>query len=102
MTQVNDWSGFIRDDLKMIPTMEANGFTVTFHDQDRLHKRTTPENVPNHEVGFKKGTLNIWKIIDRSRDIMVWQTADLIDGYYRNHTPYDTLEEIIALTAIKA
>lgn len=102
MTQIHDWSGFVRDDLRMIPTMEANGFTVIFHSQDRLYKRTTPERVPAHGVEFAKNDLHAWQIIDRNRDISVWQTAELIKGSFYNHKAFDTLEEVIALTTVKA
>lgn len=38
---------------------------------------------------FSKGDRHIWAIREG------WQTADLINQYYRNHQPYRTLAEAL-------
>lgn len=40
---------------------------------------------------FKKENRHIWCCLDRSMGGVVWQTADLVDGYYQNHKKFDTL-----------
>tara|TARA_Y100001956_G_C4090371_1_gene172666 strand:+ start:349 stop:636 length:288 start_codon:yes stop_codon:yes gene_type:complete len=49
------------------------------------------ENGYIYATRFSKGNRRIWQCIDRRMGGLVWQTADLIDGYYRNHKKFKNL-----------
>ena len=87
------WEDFAREDLRMIPTMEANGFKVEFSNTDKRHNRITPEKHPQDSVDFSKGIIYVWKVI--IKDEYVWNVADLIYGFYKNHRSYPSLLEVI-------
>jgi hypothetical protein len=73
------WEDHRKEDLRMIPTMEAAGWKVKFHHMDIHAKRTSPDNVPNHGVSFEKGNLHVWGTIEG------YQVAELIGTMYENH-----------------
>lgn len=95
-SNLNPWAN-TRYDLEAIPMMEANGWTVVFSDVDETHNRTTPENVPHDAVAFKKGNKVVWMAGKSLSEgyTLYWRAADLIDGYYRNHKSFDTLENVL-------
>jgi len=91
-TAITNWTEFERDDLNMIPTMVANGFTPEFNYSDKNTGRTTPQNPPLDAVKFVKGNLYVWKCYKNTGGF--WQTAELIDGQYSNHKPVDNLNDL--------
>jgi len=91
---ITKWEEYDRDDLNMIPTMIANGFTPEFCYGDKRVGRTTPENPPHNTVKFIKGNLHVWKCYKNS--IELWHTAELIDGYYCNLIPVNDLTDLLA------
>ncbi len=90
---MENWTDSSREDLNMIPTMEQNGFTADIHWRDRMHKRTTPQNVPQDAVSFKKGNVHVWQSPYGGK--MHWRVAELVLGFYCNHRSYDTLNEVL-------
>ncbi len=46
---------------------------------------------PRRGVTFKRGNREIWSVIDDYQ--IFWQTADLINEYYRNHKTADNLDD---------
>lgn len=90
------WEECQREDLNMIPQMQAKGFTVEFSSADKRGGRTVPENAPADAVSFVKGNLHIWKVYKEQDGMMYeWMTSELIDGYYTNHKPIQELKEIL-------
>lgn len=91
------WEECGREDLNMIPQMEANGFKVEFSYKDKMHKRTSIENVPHDAVSFVKGNFHVWRIY-KEQDGMPyhWMTSELVDGFYTNHKPIQELKEILS------
>jgi hypothetical protein len=86
------WEDCPREDLNMIPTMEAAGWTPRFNQRDQMCDRTSPESVPHDAVSFKKEKTYVWMAVHNKR--IDWRTADLIDGYFKNHRWHKTLKEI--------
>jgi hypothetical protein len=70
----------IREDLRMIPDMIKAGFTLCFNEQDILHGRTTPINIPYHGMAFKKGNIKVWEC--GYGGCIVWQVAELVNKSY--------------------
>jgi hypothetical protein len=95
MQPIEKWLECPRDDLNIIPHMIKNGFDVHMDDRDKRNERTTPDNVPHNCVSFAKGNLHIWKFYENMTNgyNQKWQTAFIIDGYFRNHQSFDTIEE---------
>jgi hypothetical protein len=93
---MENWTDFSRDDLNHIPLAVEKGWLPDFDYIDRMYHRTTPKNVPNHCVQFKKNNKTAWKVYKTTNNniIIFWRIADLINGYYKNHRTYNTLEEI--------
>lgn len=79
-----------REDIDMMPTMMANGFMPKYHYMDVLYKREKP----HHPIIFIKGTLHVWMCKKNSEELH-WMTADVIDGYYRNHKPVNELKDLL-------
>ncbi|MBN1117780.1 MAG: hypothetical protein JXA77_11280 [Bacteroidales bacterium] len=93
---MKNWTDCQRDDLNNIPLAIEKGWSPDFNYKDKMHHRTTPENVPHDCVSFKKDNKSAWKIYTKTSESYFpqWRVADLIDGYYRNHRTYDTLEDV--------
>jgi hypothetical protein len=91
------WTDYERDDLHNIPLAIEKGWTPDFDYKDKMHKRTTPDNPPQQDAAhFKKGVKVAWKIyVSTSTSLYSqWRVADLINGHFRNHRTYDTIEEV--------
>lgn len=67
----------MREDREFEQYAIDKGFTVDDSTQAR------------NGLSFNKGVVHIWSIREG------WQCADLIDGYYKNHRPYDSLKEAL-------
>lgn len=93
----NKWTDCKREDLSSIPKMQENGFEVEFSYKDRMHNRTTPDNVPSFAVTFKKDNFYIWRMygIMENGVHLQWQTAKLIDGHFVEHKPIATLDSFL-------
>jgi len=86
------WEQCEREDLNMIPTMIAKGFTPEFNPRDKRAERTVPENCPHDAVSFVKGDLHVWRAYKQG--FSYWMTAKLIDGYYCKHEPVKELTDL--------
>lgn len=56
------WGKQTREDLRMIPTMAKNGFTISFAPFDIVHQRVTPETPPCYPVSFLSESISIYQI----------------------------------------
>ncbi len=95
---MDKWEDSGRDDLKFLPKMVLAGWIPEFHESDVRYGRVTPEYPPMTAVSFTKGFKLAWKAYRNKGDGIVdyWQVADLVDGYVKNHRPYESLCEVIA------
>lgn len=89
------WEDCGRDDLNMIPKMQAAGWVPTFDYKDMRSNRITPENPPMDSVSFRKGIITSWKCYEFKTGNGYWQTADLLDNHFVNHRRRETLEDVI-------
>ncbi len=80
------WAECAREDLQLIPVLEADGWAPKFSYADRRAERTTVANCPHDEVSFEKGPLRLWKHMDFNSHDIVWTLAEIVDGYFSNHT----------------
>lgn len=76
---MSNWTDHPREDLRMIPEMQAHGWRPQFDSKDTMYHRTKPYSVPHDSVSFVKGTIHVWSTGKG------WQVAELIDGCYSNH-----------------
>ena len=101
-----EWTDFHRDDLNHIPFMRKNGYEEVFSYPDAANGRTTPSRIPHDPVGFRRGNIRVWKLCrwqvnpdSRFRTlgtlVTYYNTAILEGGAYREHKPFDTLEEVV-------
>lgn len=97
------WKDCGRDDLNMIPTMEAAGWNVIFQDPDKRYERTNPDNPPHDEVMFNKGNTWLWKVRDWKSGNHAWQTCVRYeeDSVLRDYKRYATLEDVLAGNELK-
>jgi hypothetical protein len=79
LTDMAEWTDHSREDLRMIPKMQAAGWKELFSAQDIYKNLTSPDEVPHDAVSFRKGILTAW--VCRNG----WQVADVIKGSYTNH-----------------
>jgi len=99
------WLKCGREDLKSIPMMIKEGYTVKFDYRDINAKRITPDNVPMWAVSFNKGDFNTWKGYksvpsktedSRFRDLETcWISATLDNGYYVGHVRFPYLSMVV-------
>ena len=83
--------------------MVENGFTPIFNWRDKMHGRTTFENIPHEAVSFNKENLHVWKVYDyQENDITFnWMTAKLVDNHYTNHIPLRNIKNVVKHLQIK-
>lgn len=74
-----------REDLSQAQKMIDAGFEVEYDANDYRHNRI---ELPQNNISFVMGKKHVWKVKG-------WITADLIDGYFKNHTHFNSLDEII-------
>jgi hypothetical protein len=93
----NTWEECGRDDLNMIPKMQAAGWVPIFDYKDVRAERLSPENPPMEPVAFNKGRTRVWKNYDFGTGNGYWQTADidLSDNHFVDHRRRTTLEEVL-------
>ena len=84
-----DWLKSNNKNLQQIPMMLENGFKLEFSYKDEMHGRITPSKPPIYGVNFIKGDLVVWKIKQG------YQTANLIDGSYKNHKTFKNLRQVL-------
>lgn len=84
----------MRNDIQGIPFMKKNGYKPVYSSADMVNNRT---ETPHDAISFVNGNFWVWKIGTSTSKgiIMQWQTARLIDGYYRYHHKVDTLEKAV-------
>lgn len=99
MSKVRSWEELRREDLKKILYYRILGWKPQFHEKDIRADRTTPDKVPHEAVSYAKKNTRIWlaeKVIQNTT-VMVWMAADLVDGYWKNHRQYGTLDKAIEI-----
>jgi hypothetical protein len=53
---MKQWTDLPREDLNMYPEMLAAGFQPKFDHRDKMHGRTTPDNVPHWPIEYYSDT----------------------------------------------
>lgn len=94
MGKIEKWEDCGRDDLNMIPKMEAAGFVTDINYIDKRYGRTIPTNPPLDEVGFKKDDMYFWKCY-RSSGESYWRSAKLVKGCYVDPEEFEDLNAAI-------
>jgi len=89
------WEECGRDDLNMIPKMQAAGWSPNICKNDERAGRIKPENPPMDLVSFIKGRTHVWMAFTFRTNDSRWIAADLKEGSYVDHRDYESLDEVL-------
>ena len=98
---MKQWTNFQREDLRMIPRMEADGWETLFRQQDIDACQTTPDIPPRHTVNFKKGNLWVWPNKSGRCQPRGWVLAEIINRKALRYKEYNSLQGILGVRSEK-